>query len=305
MITTLTGDNQYLINAELNKLTKELNEPSDFSVTKLDGQLFNLEDIKLELSSYSLFTPKRLIILHEPSKIKGFDEYVSEMTEDIPESTQVVIVEPTLDKRRSYYKFLQSGTDLKQFNKLAKPALVKWIEAYIKEQGESISTSNADYLIDRVGDDQLLLSQELSKLILYSKNIDKDSIDSMTESSTATTIFELLDAAFNLNTQKALELYNNQRLQRVEPEQILAMLSWQLNTVAIYMASKNVPPSKVQSSSGLSPYTLTKAKQISTKLNFGDLKQFVSDLSSFDLRSKTTSFDLDEGLKNFIVSLSY
>ncbi|HEY1644919.1 MAG TPA: DNA polymerase III subunit delta [Candidatus Saccharimonadales bacterium] len=304
MVITLTGDNQYLIDAEISKLKIGL-DADGLSVTKINAQEVSLEDLKMELSSYSLFSEQRLIILYVPSKVKGFDEYIEEASSNLADQTTVVIVEPTLDKRKTYYKYLQAKTDFRQFAQLSGAALTKWAEDYVKELGGSISPGDTAYLIDRVGDDQLLLSQEITKLILYSEDINRTTIDLLTEQSASSTIFELLDAAFSLNSKKALNIYTEQRLQKVEPEQILAMISWQLNTLALYMTSKNLSSSQITSGSGLSPYTLSKARQIAAKLVFSDLKRLVGDLSSLDLRSKTTSFDLDEGLKNFIVGLNY
>ncbi len=302
MIVTFSGNNSFLINGELNKLKAKLD---DLAIVSLDGRESSLEDIKMEIQSYSLFTNKRLVILFEPSKARGFDEYVEQIEADTPETTMVIIVETAMDKRTSYYKFLQKNTNYKSFDKLAVPALVKWASDYASEQGGKLAASDASYLIDRVGDDQLLLSQEIAKLILYSPAINKQTIDLLSEQSASSTIFELLDAAFSLNSPKALRIYADQRLQKVEPMQILAMISWQLNTLALYMTSKNLAEPEVLSRSGLSPYTLSKARQIATKISFSNLKSLVNDLAGLDLRSKTTSFDLDEGLKNFIVGLSF
>lgn len=300
MIITFSGDNDFLIAEELSKLKDKLfKTASDLNVTVINSDEADLDDLKLELSGYSLFASERLFILNEPSKIKGFADQIEELSTVIPEETSVIINEPSLDKRKSYYKYLLKNTDFKQLDKLAKPSLEKWLIKYVSDQLGNISNSDAAYLIDRIGDDQLRLSQEVNKLILYSKDITRHSIDLLTEQSDQSTIFELLDAAFSLSPAKALIVYNGQRLRRVEPEQILAMLSWQLNTLALYMSSKNT-----SASSGLSPYTESKARQIATKLPYLRLKQLIKELTNLDFRYKTMTLDLDEGLKNFIVDLS-
>jgi DNA polymerase-3 subunit delta len=303
MIVTLTGDNRYLIDNELKRLKDELGL-TNLDITLINSQESSINDISMELSSYSLFNDKRLVILSEPSKLKGFDDQAEQIFSQVPDSTTVAIIEPSPDKRKSYYKYLKANTEFKQLDALNGPSLARWVTEYVHGQGGQIAGNDADYLVDRVGDNQLILSQEINKLLLYSKKINKDSIDILTDRSASSSIFELLDAAFNLNVEKAIKIYNEQRIQRIEPEQILAMISWQLNALAIYMSSKNLPSDKVASTSGLSPYTLTKARQIASNISFSSLKQLVSDLSDLDLKSKTTSLDLDEGLKNYIVSLS-
>lgn len=305
MIISLSGDNSYQISLELHKLKNKLGKDNVLGSVQLEGQEATIEDVKNELSSYSLFSSERLVILYQPSKIKGFDEFIKQAESYISENTTAVIVEPLLDKRKSYYKYLQKNTDFKQFNKLNTPELIKWVAEFTKQNGGQITHQAATHLVERLGDDQMLLSQEINKLILYSNEIDIKSIDTLTELSPSSTVFELLDAAFSLNPGKALTLYNEQRLQKVEPEQILAMLSWQLNTIAVYIASKNLSSTEVAAKSGLSPYTISKARQISAKLSTNKVKTLVNDLCNLDYSSKTKSFDLDEGLKNFIVGLSF
>lgn len=304
MIVTLTGDNDFLINQELAKLKSQLNS-DDLSSTAINGSEASLEDVKLELASYSLFSSSRLVILSEASKIKGFSEAVEELVDILPDSTVLVLVEPSLDKRKSYYKYLSKNTDFKNCLNLNKPMLSKWASDYAIEQGGKLSLNDAGYLVDRLGDDQLLLSQEISKLLLYSNDITHESIDLLTEPSPSSTVFQLLDAAFSSNPKQALKIYEEQRLQKVEPEQILAMLSWQLNNLALAMTAKNLPQGQVLSISGLAPFTLSKARQMSQKLTFSNLKTLVQELTNLDFKTKTSGLSLDAGLKNFIVALSY
>lgn len=305
MVISLSGDNWFLIRAEIDRLVAEFSQTNDpLGVEKLDSQSLSYEELRQSLSSYSLLSRSRLVILVEPSKIKQFSDNIAELIEDLPDTTSLVIVEPSLDKRLSYYKFLVSNTDFKSQNKLAGPQLIDWVISFTKDLGGGLNRQQALHLVDRVGDDQMLLSNEIAKLVLYSKQLTVDSIDLLTEQSAASTIFQLLDAAFSDRPKLALSLYNDQRLQKVEPEQVLSMMSWQVQALAICMASKNMSPSEVASLSKLSPFTVQKAKQVAAKLSFSSLKRMVSELSLMDQRSKTESFNLDEGLKNFIVGLN-
>lgn len=301
MIITLYGNNDYLIDRELNRLISK--SDTELSVTKIYALDADLQTIKSELNSYSLFTSQRVIVLFEPSVLKGFDDYI--VTEQIDEPDDlIVIIEHSLDKRTSYYRFLEKKTDFHYLTKLTELELLKWIDAYVKENGGSLSKDDARYLVDRVGDNQLLISKEIDKLIIYSNLINRQTIDLLCEPLPSSTIFGLLDSAFSFNPKKALTIYQEQRLQKVGPEQILAMLSWQLNNLAIYFSSKNLSQAKILSISGLSPYTLSKAAQLGSKLTLLHVKKFINELAILDFESKTKNLDLDEGLKNFIVSLS-
>src|SRR5580704_2065464 len=104
MITTLSGDNYYLINSEINKLRDEYDLHKDtLGLTVINASETTLEDLKLEITSYSLFSARRLIVVSEASKLKGFDEYLPNLEVDLPDSTHLVLIETSLDKRKSYY----------------------------------------------------------------------------------------------------------------------------------------------------------------------------------------------------------
>jgi DNA polymerase-3 subunit delta len=305
MVITLFGDNAYLIRFEVGKQIADFSlSNDDLGIEKIDAGSMSLEDLKQSLSSYSFLSPNRLIILSEPSKIKNFSEEVEQICESIADTTQLVIVEPTLDKRQTYYKFLSSKTDFRILTRLSEQNLIDWVINYTKDKGGKINRSEAVHLIDRVGDDQLLLSSEIEKLLLYQNELNIESIDLLTEASPSSTIFQLLDSAFSANSSQALTLYNDQRQQKVEPEQILSMITWQVHTLSLYMTAKNMSVEQVASATKLSPFTVRKASQIASKLSYSNLKTMVSELAQMDTRSKTVGLSLDEGLKNFIVGLS-
>ena len=306
MVITLSGDNGFLIRSELNKLVSEyLKDGSDLGIEKIDSLDISFEDLSQSLSSYSLLSPSRLVILNQPSKINQFTDNIGQLVDSLPPSTNLVIVEPSLDKRLSYYKLLTSSTDFRMLSKLDGQKLIDWIISYTKDRGGEVNYSTAQHLVEWVGDNQILIASEIEKLTLYNPNISNETIDLLSEQSADSTIFQLLDAAFSAKTKIALDIYDDQRSQRVEPELILSMISWQVQVLALCVTSKNLSFDRVVSMTKMSPYALQKAKQIASKLSFSRLKTMVSELSQMDVRSKTISFDLDEGLKNFIVGLSY
>ncbi|HEY4963430.1 MAG TPA: DNA polymerase III subunit delta [Candidatus Saccharimonadales bacterium] len=304
MVITITGDNSYLMRSAINDLLDEHSASNGVLGTEIIYSADqNYEQLKQTLSSSSLFSQSRLVVLNEPSKTKEFSDKIEEIISSMLDSTTLVILEPSLDKRLSYYKFLVKSTDFRQFNKLSPQSLVDFIVGYAKNLGATINRSSAVHLIDRVGDDQMGLASEVDKLSLYSSEITAQTIDLLCEQSPTSTIFQLLDAAFSNQPKRALELYNDQRAQKVEPDQILAMLSWQLQTLAQVISGNNMTADQIARGTKISPYAVQKAKSVATKISFSKLKQLVYDLSRLDWRSKRNSLDLDEAIKNYIISI--
>jgi DNA polymerase-3 subunit delta len=304
MVITITGDNGYLIRNEINKLLEEYKTSAGpLGVEIIDSVDQNFEQLKQTISSSSLFSEARLIVLNEPSKVKDFSTDYEDVFNSSLDTTTLVLLEPSLDKRLSYYKYLVKNSDFRQLNKLVPQALIDFAITYAKVLGSSINRSAVVHLIDRVGDDQMRLASEIDKLSLYAADITTVNIDLLCEQSPASTIFQLLDAAFSNRPKMALELYNDQRAQKVEPDQILAMLSWQLQTLAQVISGHNMSAEQIAKGTKISPYAVQKAKNVATKISFSKLKLLVSDLSRLDFRSKRNSLDLDEAIKNYIISI--
>ena len=125
----------------------------------------------------------------------------------------------------------------------------------------------------------------------------------MTEATPQSRIFELLNAAFSDQKQKALRLYGEQRAQKVEPQEVLAMIVWQLRLIALAKYAGQKSPAQISKDSGASEYPLKSAKTLAERVTEEKLQQLVDYILELDLKAKTTSLDLDEALKTYIVTI--
>jgi len=190
MIITLTGNNHFLIQGELNKfIANFVAECTDMGLQRLDGEEAEYDQIREALQSLPFLASKKLVVLRSPSANKEFVEKVEKLFSDLPEITDVIIHESKLDKRSVYYKFLKKTTGYKEYNELDENALAKWLVEQAKEQGGSLNSSDARYLITRMGLNQQLLNNELAKLVAYNPNISRESIELLTEPTPQSTIF--------------------------------------------------------------------------------------------------------------------
>lgn len=306
MIVTLTGENDYLINTELHsRIDSYVKEYGDLGLEKIDGEDSDTEKIRGSLNSLPFLSSKKLVVLSNPSKQKQFIENFGKTLELIPESTDVIIVEKKVDKRLSYYKELKKSTDFRELGLLDANSLASWITQYAKSSGGQINLSDAQYLIDRAGLNQLMLKNEIDKLLNYSKSIDRKSIQLMTERLPQSTVFDLLEAAFSGNRKKSLAIYREQRALKVEPQIIIGTLSWQLHLLALIKAFGNASSVEIAKSAKLHPYVVTKSQNIASRLPMGLIKLNIRKLLELDMQLKTTSVDVDEAIMGYIMNLEY
>lgn len=304
MIMTLTGENSFALRAQLRKLTGDFIEKyGDLAVEQLDGEETSFEKMQEALTSLPFLASQKMVVLSTPGANKQFAERLEQILPEIPETTYAILVEPKLDKRGSYYKLLKKQTDFQEYTRLDERALAKWAVTYAKEQGAALSLTDATYLIARIGTGQQRLSREIEKLAVAAKTINKQTIDELTEASPQSTIFELIDAAFSGNAARAMKLYDEQRALKVEPQQIIAMLTWQLHVLAVIKAAGERSPDTIAREAKLSPYTVRKSSSVARHLSFAELKHRIKRLAELDAASKRTSIDLDEAVRTYILSL--
>jgi DNA polymerase III subunit delta len=305
VITTLTGENSFGLQAALRQLVdKFVDENGDLALERVDGDEASLEQIGEVLNSLPFLAAKKLVVLRQPGANKQFAEQAEQILNNLPDTNDVVVVEPKLDKRTAYYKFLKKDTDFQDFPALDQNGLAKWLTEAAKEKSGMLGAADARYLVERVGADQQLLSNELEKLLLYSSKVDRQAIDLLTEPTPQSTVFQLLEVAFAGNSKRAAELYAEQRALKVEPAQIIAMLTWQLHTLAVIKAAGDRPVEAIAKEAKLNPFVVRKSQGIARGLTMAELKSLISALLTIDVAMKTTTIDADEALQHYLLQLA-
>lgn len=304
MTTVLTGENSFMLQAELRRIVDGfVKEHGDMALEQFDGEEVDYDRMRESLQAMPFLASSKLVLLRRPSANKQFVEAAESLLGDLPDTTAVVVVEPKLDKRLSYYKFLKKHAEMKTFDELDGPKLAAWLSDEAKRLGGSLGRSDASYLVNRVGINQQLLSGEIQKLLSYDKNITKETIDLLTERTPQSTTFDLLDAALAGRHKQALELYAEQRAMKVEPQQILALLGWQMHALALVKAAGNMDANTIASKAKLNPYVVRKTQGIANRLSMTEVKELVHSVRVLDQRLKSEAIDADEALQNLIVSL--
>lgn len=304
MVQVLTGENSFMLQAELQRIVDGfVKEHGDMALEQFDGEEADYDRMRESLQSMPFLASNKLVLLRRPSANKQFTDAAESLLGDIPDTTTVVIVEPKLDKRLSYYKFLKKHADMKTFDELDGPKLASWLVSEAKRLGGTIKQSDASYLVNRVGINQQLLSGEVQKLINYDKDITRSTIDLLTDRTPQSTTFDLLDAALAGRHKQALELYAEQRAMKVEPQQILALLGWQMHALALVKSAGNMDANTIASKAKLNPYVVRKTQGIASRLSMAQVKNLVHEVRVLDQRMKSEAIDADEALQNLIISL--
>jgi DNA polymerase-3 subunit delta len=311
VITILTGANSYALQTELRKITRAFvaEQGDDMALERLDGDEASYERMQEALQSLPFLASRKLVVLQAPGNNKEFLEKADKLLVELPETTDLVIVEPKLDKRTAYYKLLKKQPGFKEYPELDENGLVRWLTDVAKARGVALAAPDARFLVERVGANQQYLAHELEKLTLGATAANEDKpvigrrlIEDLTAATPSSTIFQLLEAAFAGNTRRTLELYGEQRALKVEPQQIIAMLAWQLHVMAL-VKTASAAPDTIAKEAKLNPFVVKKTAGIARSITVARLRSLVSDLTTIDERLKRESLNADDVLQAYLVGL--
>jgi DNA polymerase III subunit delta len=304
MIITLTGNNYYLLRRRLDELVnKFVDEHGELAVERIDAEEAEPRAVLDAAQSLPFLAGRKLVIVRSLSANKIASEQIEQIISSSGDGTDIIFYEPSPDKRTAVFKVLKSQTQLEEYAELDTQGLAGWLAGEAEKSGSQISRADANYLVERVGNNQELLANELDKLLIYDPQINRQTIDLLTVKNPQSKVFDLLDAMFSGNKQRALQLYDEQRLQKVEPQAIIALLGWQLNLISLAKFGQGKTANQIAKDAGVSPYPVQKAQRLASKIDETTLKRLVHQALEIDELGKTTPLDLDEALKTYIATL--
>lgn len=271
------------------------------AVDKFGGEELETSVLSNAITTMPFLSERRLVVVRDLSANKLLAESIETIIGNVADTTDLVIIESKIDKRSKYLSTIKKMTDVREFAALDGEKLVEFALERANKLEAKISRIDAIYLIDRVGQNQQMVSSELQKLALYNPIINKQNIDLLTTISPTSSIFNLIDSAFNGDLNKVLELYDEQRAQGVEPFNILGMIGWQLHILAIVKSAGNKTDADIASAAKLSPYIVRKNRVIAKRVGHAKLQDLINQTINTDKQLKTSTMDADLAIKNLLI----
>lgn len=285
MITVLTGTNDYAIGRELNRLIDRL-EP-DVELSRISGGQLAVDDLHQVLAGASLFSPHRAVVLKDASSDKTLWERLGELLDVIDADMELIIVEPSLDKRTKTYKQLQKLAEIKQFDEVSEGELVNWLQAEAHSHGANLEPEAARFLIHYIGNNQLQLASELIKLSLASNSITRSVIETYCEPTPQASAFEVVDSVVGGQRDKLVQQLASLR-QTEDPYRFFGLLSSQLGALTVCAAAGQRSSQQIAKDCGLHPYVAQKSLPLARRLGLSRLRKMNQLLADCDLQIKTS-----------------
>lgn len=281
MIYLLTGDNTFGIEQQLKKRIAGY----DGEVERIDGSELSIERLPDLLSGVTLFSAKRLVVLRNVSQNKLVWAALLDWLERGVEN-DIVLVEPSPDKRTKTYKWLEKNADVFVAKELQPREALQWVMAEAKQQNIDLTERVAEFFIDYVGNDQWRLSSEMAKLALDTAPPTVERIRELVEPTPQATSFELLDAAFagrHAEVERLLDTVARQE----DPYMFFGLLSGQIYAISLMKTAGDARPDEIAKTTGVHPFVLRKVAGLARQLRLAELRRIIASLADLDAHMKS------------------
>ncbi|MFA5603459.1 MAG: DNA polymerase III subunit delta [Bacilli bacterium] len=304
------GLDSFLIDLEVKKIIGDI-DPINIVKYNLDEHL--IDYVIDDASTLSLFSPQKTIIIKNSNiftsrkndlehDLKKIEKYLSNPN---PNSTLIFIVETDkLDERKKIYKIINKEGIIKHVE------IPKNLTKFVTDSFDNykINIDNINILLDRVGNNLGVLTQEINKLKIYKDEdliITKEDILEVTSKNSQPDLFLFVDYIVNKDLEKAFDMYKELRTFNEEPIMIISMLAnkFRMMYQSKLLIQKGYTINDIATNLGSHPYpvklAIEKGREYSSEL----LLNYLEKLADLDFNIKSGIIDKELGLELFILSI--
>ena len=295
------GEERFLIQLYEQRIKKALLLPED-EMMNLDV-LQSPQDplmVRTSIETLPFMAERRVVIIKESGAFElkaGKLSELSELMQDVPETTTVVWIESKVDKRSKLFKSVQKAGYVVEFKRLGEGELLTWIGQELKRKGIQMDRNTASYFLSLTGNDMVRIQMEMEKLSSYVKErglITREDVDSIVSVTIENSIFKLTDHLGNQQPAAAYRIYR-QLLEDNEPVQrIFFMMIRQFRLLYKASLMQGADRSAIAKELGVPSFAAGNYQNQSRRFGEKRLKELLNKLLELDVATKTGELDAEE-----------
>lgn len=234
------GEEKYLVDHFTRQLTDKILQSkcnNSFNLQNFSSPELDIDALNSAVEALPLMAPFKCVRIFDLNLDKEPLDTVKKLKgiiADIPETTVLIISFPNLNldlKRSSRYssfiKLFEKHGDVLNLQALSKTKLQRQIIKWAEKLSCTLSEKNAQLIIDKCGNNLLVLKNEIEKLCAYANRseITSQIIDEVAVCNFEANVFELTKAIMAKNCDRAFEILDILLFKKEEPIAILSVMA--------------------------------------------------------------------------------
>lgn len=301
MIIFLHGPDSFRSRKKLAEIVEHYEEAhkSGLNLRYLDLKEQDFQDFEDDFQTKSMFKEKKLIIIKNAFANQDFKEKFIKNIKKIKKLDDIIVIyeDKEIAKNNSLLNLLKKEGRCQEFKELTGLRLRNWTRKELDKYQVEIEPRALDLLINYTGGDLWQLSNEINKLVNYTKHISLAVVNGIVKGKIETDIFKTIDAIAVKNKKLALFLIHKHLSQGDSPLYLFSMIIFQFRNLLLV---KNSFSTKIP---GMHPYVARKSFFQSRKFNSEELKKIYHKLSEVDFNIKTGKIEPITALDLLIASV--
>lgn len=211
-IYLLFGEEVYLMRRCLASLKQGVlgDGTDDVNYSHFDGSNgYNVNELKELCETLPFFADRRLIVVENSGLFKSDSGFIDFLPQ-IADTTVLIIVESSVDKRNALYKAIEKAGYVCEFTTPDPAQLLNFAAGHLGSFDKRISQADCQYFINSVGGDLYNIITELDKLIDYTGErtaVTREDIDTVCSLQIEKRLFDLVDALVAHDRATATRIY--------------------------------------------------------------------------------------------------
>ncbi|MDD4875592.1 MAG: DNA polymerase III subunit delta [Dehalococcoidales bacterium] len=330
MLYILSGQDDYSINESLRDIKNSISNQTllEVNTTVLEGHEITTGQLRGVCETPPFLAEKRLVIIKgllerfEPANKARYrqktkqrtnkqNEYksLSDSMNHLPDSTILVLISGRINNRNPLFTELSTKAKVKFFPLLRGDKLLQWIQNYVKKNGGTISPNAVNLMAQLIGSNLWIMSNEVTKLILFVSNrcIEEKDVRLVVSHAQEDNVFAMVDAIIEFKVGLAERLLHQLLIRGASPSYLLVMLSRQVRMIIRLKELRNQERSEMEIRNKLrltADFTWQKLTTQATRYPLVRIKKVYQKLLEADLSIKTGKYEGELALNILIAELS-
>jgi len=291
MIHLYFGENDFTIRQQIDAVTAKFVEKyGTNSITKIDALSVDPQRLLAEIVNINLFAQNRLIVLSNATKNKSVWDVLGDNLSRVPNETELVIVEPSPDKRTKTFKQLQKNAKVREFKLPKNRDLLDFVLKEAADNSIEIKRDAADELIIYTGGNPWRIDSEIAKFKALGSVITRESIQDLVEPELSASAFKVLDDLLSGRQDEAKkELVKLRQIE--DANRFLGLLASQIFALAVATSSKNRSNGEVSKETGIHPFVMEKMLVNARRIDQTEVTRIAKIVAETDAKIKSSGTD--------------